>query len=178
MIKIELLSGEMYTLHKYMHYNCKKLWHILPNQMVSIIINKPKIIVLKPDQAGRSGIGTELGWRKNKKSLWLSMTWRLDPAKPGQKLDCNLLIFFLSKRRRFDFFKNRNWPGRPGQNLESRFWTGPGLKIMPETTRRTAWIPSLSSRDVKKFIWLYNLLNLPCIIILKLYYKTRFPSML
>jgi hypothetical protein len=35
------------------------------------------------------------------------MTWRVVPAKPGQKPDCNLLtfIFFLSKRRRFDFFK-------------------------------------------------------------------------
>jgi len=55
---------------------------------------------------------------------------RCDPARPDQKLGCNPLtfVFFLLKRRRFDFKKT--WPGRPGQNPEPRFWTGPGLKTM------------------------------------------------
>jgi hypothetical protein len=31
-------------------------------------------------------------------------TLQVDPAKPGQKPGCNPLIFFLLKRRRFEFF--------------------------------------------------------------------------
>jgi hypothetical protein len=54
----------------------------------------------------------------------------VDPARPGQKLDCNPLTFvFLLKRCRFDFFKKK-WPGRPGQNPEPEPWTEPGLKTM------------------------------------------------
>ena len=55
---------------------------------------------------------------------WL--TRRVDPVTRLQT--CWLLLLFLLKRYRFDFFKKTNWPG---QNPEP----GPGLKTMLESVR-------------------------------------------
>jgi hypothetical protein len=58
-------------------------------------------------------------------------------SRPGDKpVDFCFFLFFLLKRRRFDFFFLKNWPGRPGQtrwpgqNPEPGPWTGPGLKTL------------------------------------------------
>jgi hypothetical protein len=56
---------------------------------------------------------------KKKKSC---MTWRVDLARPDQKLGCNLLIFFFTKTISFWFFKKKlTW--WPSQNPKPRPWT-------------------------------------------------------
>jgi hypothetical protein len=52
------------------------------------------------------------------------MTWRLDPAKPGQKLDCNLLIFFYQNDVVLIFLKIEIDPDDPVKTWNPGF--GPG----------------------------------------------------
>ena len=63
------------------------------------------------------------GLKKKREKKKPGVTWltrRVDLARPGCKLVD--FFFFLLKRRRFDFFIKKNWPG---QNLEPGLWTGP-----------------------------------------------------
>ena len=88
--------------------------------------------------AGRPGTQLTRGWnraglKKKYEKSWPGVTRptrRVNPAKPGQKPGCNQLIFFYWNDAVLNFFKNRNWPGRPGQNPEPGPWTEPGLKTM------------------------------------------------
>jgi hypothetical protein len=60
-------------------------------------------IVLKPGLAGRSGVGTRPGWKKNR-----GRKNPTDSARPGQKLGCNpLTFFFFTKITSFWFKKNK-----------------------------------------------------------------------
>jgi len=82
-------------------------------------------IVLKPGPAGQPGTRPIRGWNFSRveEKIRKEKTWRdpVDPARPGQKLGCEQLIFFffLLKRHRFDLKKKeltqvtpskfRNW---------------------------------------------------------------------
>jgi hypothetical protein len=85
----------------------------------------------RPDLAGRPGTGrpgagTGPGWRKNRgRKNQCDPVTRQDPVKNPVT---TRWLFFLLKRRYFDFKKN--WPERPGQNPEPGPWTGLGLKTM------------------------------------------------
>ena len=77
----------------------------------------------RPGPIDRPGAGTGSGWWKNRKSHDPTdlAGWPGDP----EKHDCNPLTFFnILKRRHFDFFKNKDWPGRPGDPVKTR---NPGL---------------------------------------------------
>ena len=79
----------------------------------------------RPGPAGRPdrpGAGAGPGWKK----IGKGKTWR-DPAKTGQKLDYDLLIFFFTKIISFWFFLKKKWTRAtrwPGQNPGSKPWTG------------------------------------------------------
>jgi hypothetical protein len=60
---------------------------------------------LKPGPPRRVDPGLELGRVKEKIGEEKTRCDSIDPARPGQKPGCNPLIFFLLKRRCFDFKK-------------------------------------------------------------------------
>jgi hypothetical protein len=54
----------------------------------------------------RNSVDLELKPDRVAEKIKEGKTRRVDPARPGQKLDCDPLTFvFLLKRRHFDFFK-------------------------------------------------------------------------
>jgi hypothetical protein len=63
-------------------------------------------------------LGLKPGWIEEKIKKVMIWCDPADPVKPG----CNplIFIFFLLKRYRFDFFLNRDWPGRPGDPVKIR----------------------------------------------------------
>jgi hypothetical protein len=75
-------------------------------------------------------------WGKEKPGV-TRMTQRVDPARPVA--NPLTFVFFLLKRRRFDFLKKKIDPGDPViyQNPEPGPWIGPatrpGLKTMLQT---------------------------------------------
>jgi len=77
----------------------------------------------RPGPAGRPGARTRPGWRKNrgrKNPVWTRLTRQVDPATRLQTRWLLFFLFCLLKRCRFDFFKKKNRPGRPGDPVKTR----------------------------------------------------------
>jgi hypothetical protein len=98
----------------------------------------------RPGPVGRPGTRPTRGRNRaglmkkqgKEKPGWPGGSTRLTRQDPvTNPLTFVFFLFFLLKRRRFDFFF-KNWPGRPGQtrwpgqNPEPGPWTGPGLKTL------------------------------------------------